>query len=353
VDNPINIISVCSGIGGLDRGVMYALRSIGFTPRTNSYVEREAFACAILAARMETGDLDAAPVWTDITNFPAASFAGCTDMVIGGIPCQGFSVAGKRAGVNDARWLWPDFWRIVRESNAKTLFIENVPGFVSGGGLAAILSDLALCGWTAQWDCFTAAEIGAPHKRKRFFLLANAAGIRSAARRPVGAGQSWRPASVCSGADMADADGGRWDRQNQSNPFGNQRRVPELCGAMGDADGTGLEGYKFRGTCDRKRTQAHGSASKSGKVPVWPPGPGDRNAWERIAAVRPDLVPAIENKLNPRFVNWLMGLPAGWSEVPGAARIDMLRALGNAVVPATAELALITLWNRMKSMVEG
>jgi site-specific DNA-cytosine methylase len=60
--------------------------------------------------------------------------------------------------------------------------------------------------------------------------------------------------------------------------------------------------------------------------------------------VRPDLAPAIDGKLNPRFVEWLRGFSEGWIEIPGASRVDQLRALGNAVVPATAELAFRTLW---------
>ena len=176
MDSPaINLVSICSGIGGLDLGVGNALRSLGYAPRTICYVEREAFACAVLASRMETGDLDSALIWTDVKTLQlcasAANDVG-VDMVIGGIPCQDFSIAGKRSGTDGERWLWPDFWRIVRETNAKILFLENVPGFISVGGLAAVLSDLAACGWYAEWDCFSASEIGATHRRERFFMLA-------------------------------------------------------------------------------------------------------------------------------------------------------------------------------------
>jgi len=356
VDTPaINIISVCSGIGGLDRGVARALRRMGFTARTVCYVEREAFACAILAERMESGDLDTAPVWTDIADFPAGNFAVYADMVIGGIPCQDFSVAGHHAGTDGKRWLWPDFWRVTRESNAKIIFVENVPGFISGKGLNAVLSDLAACGWDAQWDCFSAAEIGAPHKRERFFLLAcrnrlaYSADIRSEMQRRIANGQTRTDSTYGAGDSMANADSERWNRRNQGSASGNPREIqaPRLCAAMGDAACEGLERDELRNACNQNGTaKSHGSVAQSGEISVWPPRPTDRNGWERIAIIRPDLVPAVRGKLNPRFVSWLMGFPPDWTEIPGAKGVDRLRALGNAVVSETAELALLTLWNR-------
>ena len=376
MDNTLKIVSLCSGIGGLDIGVGNALRSLGFDPFTICYVEREAFACAVLEASMEKGALDAAPIWTDVTSL---QLCGSADMVIGGIPCQPFSIAGKRGGTEDARWLWQDFWRVVGDTNAKILFIENVPGFISVGGLAAVLSDLAAHGWDAQWDCFSAAEIGATHKRERFFMLAYSYEFGSGTRRPVFKGQS-RQLSPVGAVDsfladavdaqslqpvkhgntagragftdccavMADAGGERCRGRHYGYAFGKQGEIqaPGSRGTLGDANGERLERNELGGSFNRNGTAAHGSTSESGQIPVWPPGPEDRSEWERIVAVRPDLAPSIEGKLNPRFVAWLMGIPFDWVEIPGYSRIDALRALGNAVVPATAELALITLWNK-------
>jgi DNA (cytosine-5)-methyltransferase 1 len=97
VPTEINILSLCSGIGGLDLGVHAALRRMGYAPRTICYVEIEAFAAAILAHQMEQGYLDAAPIWSNLKTFPSGLFQGHVDMVIGGYPCQPFSKVRSRA----------------------------------------------------------------------------------------------------------------------------------------------------------------------------------------------------------------------------------------------------------------
>jgi len=312
-------------------------------------VEREAFACAVMAARMEARAVDQAPIWTDIKSFPGRSFSTYTDMVIGGIPCQDFSVAGKRGGTGGERWLWPDFWRIVRETNAQMFFLENVPGFVSGGGLAEVLSVLAGGGWDARWNCFSASEVGAPHRRERLFLLAVRNGTEWH-RRIEHADATGGAGFTDSRENMADAVGCR--RREQSNGDKPERQHDSKGGIMANTDNAGLQGRELSEACDvyRNRTEAHGSIAESGEIPVWPPGPNDHSAWRQVMAIRSDLMPSLGGKLNHRFVEWLMGIPIDWTKLPGesndAHRIDRLRCLGNAVVPATAELAFRTLFNR-------
>jgi len=320
VDNPaINIISVCSGIGGLDKGAGAALRTLGFTPRTICYVEREAFACAVLAARMETGDLDTAPVWTDLESFPGQIFADYCEMVIAGLPCQPYSVAGKQLGEADERYLWPAFFRLLQSVRPALVFLENVPNMLRF--FEPIAEDLCAMGYGIEAGIFSAAEVGAPHRRERLFVLAHAIGQR-------------------------------WGRRSYGDASGNQREIQASgsCGSMGDTGGAGLQGGELGKTCDsdRNRPEAHGSITESGEalLPVWPLCPSDYGAWERVMIMRPDLMPTINGKLNPYFVEWLMGFRIGWTDLPDepAHRTDRLRALGNAVVPATAELALTTLF---------
>ena len=84
------------------------------------------YAAATLVARMEDKALDTAPVWDDITNFDGRPWRGTVDILSGGYPCQPFSVAGKRQGVQDPRHLWPHFARIIGECQPEWVFLENV-----------------------------------------------------------------------------------------------------------------------------------------------------------------------------------------------------------------------------------
>ena len=161
-------ISLCSGYDGLGLGLKRAIPNV----RTVCYVERETYAVASLVAKIKEGKLDDAPVWDDIATFDGRPFEGLVNIIDAGVPCQPWSVAGKRKGAKDDRWIWDDIFRIIIEVQPNYVFLEEVPGFVSGGGLGFVLSDLTKAGFDAEWSCFTAAEVGAPHKRQRLFIMA-------------------------------------------------------------------------------------------------------------------------------------------------------------------------------------
>ena len=162
-----NVLSACAGVGGLDLGVKLAVRST----RTICYVEREAFAVATLVARMQDGCLDEAPVWSDIKTFDGKPWSGKVDAVIGGYPCQPFSIAGSMEGENDPRHLWPDIRRVVREVKPDWCFFENVENHVNIG-FENVRSELLEDGFDVEAGVFTASEVGAPHSRSRLFILA-------------------------------------------------------------------------------------------------------------------------------------------------------------------------------------
>ena len=97
------------------------------------------------------------------------------DLICGGFPCQPFSVAGQRRGVADERWLWPSFRRVIELVRPTVVVIENVPGLLSiddGRVFGGILGDLARLGFDAEWQVLPAAAFGAPHLRKRVFVVA-------------------------------------------------------------------------------------------------------------------------------------------------------------------------------------
>jgi DNA (cytosine-5)-methyltransferase 1 len=139
--------------------------------RTLAYAEVEAFAVELLLARMEGGQLDAAPIWSDLKSFPWGAFSGMVDILSGGYPCQPFSAAGRRAGADDPRHLWPYIAAGIRVLRPRMCFFENVEGHITLG-LSSVISDLEEMGYAVSWGIFSAAECGAPHQRKRVFILA-------------------------------------------------------------------------------------------------------------------------------------------------------------------------------------
>jgi DNA (cytosine-5)-methyltransferase 1 len=161
-------LSLCTGYGGIERGLELA----GIKHRVVAHVEIEAFAIANLVAKMEQGRMVPAPIWTDLKTLPVDCFRDRVDIITGGYPCQPFSAAGKRAGKDDPRHLWPWIRQHVDTIRPSRCFFENVEGHISLG-LREVISDLESLGYTTTWGIFSAAEVGAPHQRKRVYILAN------------------------------------------------------------------------------------------------------------------------------------------------------------------------------------
>lgn len=174
VKNTENVISLYSGGGGLDIGFRLAIPNA----RTVCYVEREISSVAVLVEGMEKGILDDAPIWSDSSTFDGSPWIGKVDWIIGGFPCQPWSIAGKRKGTEDERWLWDDIKQIGLSVRPKGFFLENVSGLITGHGIDTILGDLSEMGFDAQWGSVKAADIGASHRRERVFILAYKRGIR-------------------------------------------------------------------------------------------------------------------------------------------------------------------------------
>ena len=198
MDNPKELthISLCAGYGGIDLGLRRALRDI----RTVAFSEIEAFACENLVAKIEAGHLDPAPIWTDLKTFPWESFRSRVDILSGGFPCQPFSAAGRRAGDSDPRHLWPFITNGIRRlGHPPLVFLENVEGIISsklkGDGwadpagtpvLLHVLRELERLGYNATAGVFSASETGAPHQRKRVFILGCRSELSEAGREVVG-----------------------------------------------------------------------------------------------------------------------------------------------------------------------
>lgn len=169
-------LSLFSGIGGLD----LAAEMAGF--RTVGQCEWADFPTKVLEKHWPD-----VPCWRDIRTLTEDSFFEKTglrtvDVISGGFPCQPFSLAGKRAGKEDDRYLWPEMLRVIREISPLYIVGENVPGIVNLA-LDEVLSQLEDEGFEAQSFIIPACDVDAPHRRDRVFILAHAVDGSIALRR--------------------------------------------------------------------------------------------------------------------------------------------------------------------------
>jgi DNA (cytosine-5)-methyltransferase 1 len=194
-------------------------------------VEWDAYCQRVLSARFPD-----VPCHSDVRDFHPVPDS--CDIVTGGFPCQPFSQAGKRLGEDDPRNMWPHAVRVLRESGAPLGFFENVPGLLSSGYFGTVLGDLAEAGFDAEWCVLGADDVGAPHRRKRLWILAySASHLRRASgddgrvapdgAGDRGAGSPWR----FDPADVGDGFGaGLEERQGESGDDGAQQSAAERTG---------------------------------------------------------------------------------------------------------------------------
>lgn len=112
----------------------------------------------------------------DIRNSAFSVYMGKLDILTGGFPCQPYSTAGKRKGKDDARHLWPEMLRAIREIQPRWVVGENVRGLISwneGMVFEEVQSDLEAEGYEVQPFLLPAASVGAPHRRDRIFFVAH------------------------------------------------------------------------------------------------------------------------------------------------------------------------------------
>ncbi|MEU5130007.1 DNA cytosine methyltransferase [Streptomyces mobaraensis] len=358
--------SLCSGYGGLDIAVCEVLGgSVAW------HCEIDPDASAVLAHR-----------WPHIPNLGdliAVDFGQVepVDVVATGFPCTDVSLAGRRAGIapGTRSGVWLHVARAIQALRPRLVVIENVPGLLStqahsdmepcpwclgdrGGepalrALGAVLGDLARFGYDATWACVRASEIGAPHIRRRVFVLAvpadppgtglpGAGVLRWAAER--------RHGSVAAHAGGSGRGPGAGLRALASPEFRGRRlgdeRCPDAAHAESERRAEGESEPAVRGR-DVDAGQ-HGGAARVDLAPVeWGSFRPAIERWERLT--RPAPRPTDDHgRLNPPFVEWLMGLDGGHvTGVPGLSRSARLRILGNGVVPQQAAYALRLLLDRL------
>lgn len=134
-------------------------------------VEIDFYCQQVLSARQKDGCLPWFPVFGDVKEFDGKPWRGLVDVIAGGFPCQDLSSAGKGAGITGSRsGLWKEMARIIGEVRPQFAFVENVPLLVKRG-LVVVLGDLAEVGYDANYCILGADDVGAPHIRKRIWIL--------------------------------------------------------------------------------------------------------------------------------------------------------------------------------------
>lgn len=164
-------LDLFSGIGGF----ALAARWMGWT--TIQFVEKDSYCQKVLNKNFK-----GVPVHGDIKTFDGTRFRSA-NIITGGFPCQPFSVAGRRMGKEDDRYLWPEMLRVIAEAEPTYVVGENVSGSIQV--VDEICADLENIGYTAEPVSLEAGSIGADHKRERLWFMAysNSIGLQGSQLR--------------------------------------------------------------------------------------------------------------------------------------------------------------------------
>ena len=165
----LTVGSLFSGIGGFDLGLERAGMQVKWQ------VEIDPYCLKVLEKHWPH-----VRRYTDIKTVDWSTIEP-VDLVCGGFPCQPVSVAGKRKGTADERWLWPEFVRCLGILRPRYILIENVPGLLTandGLAFAEVLRDVAACRYDAEWSSACAGAFGLPHVRERVWIFAYSASKR-------------------------------------------------------------------------------------------------------------------------------------------------------------------------------
>ena len=304
-------LSLFSGIGGLD----LAAEAAGF--RTVGQCEWADYPTKVLEKHWPD-----VPRWRDIRTLTGDGFHARTGrrsvtVISGGFPCQPFSVAGKRRGKGDDRYLWPEMCRAISEIRPAWVIGENVPGIVNLA-LDTVLSDLESKGYACQTFIVPAAGVDAPHRRERIAIVgytkhnglssAESAGSTAAASNYNTAGQGTavkftRTGKCENNADVADTD----------DPCGERK--------ISNENKAGSAGYSDGGSNVSDSNDGRGSLRRDGQLSATPE---TESGWSNNRDGTPEYVAGQWWPAEPDVGRVANGIPS---------RVDRLKCLGNAVVP--------------------
>ena len=287
----MKIGSLCTGYGGLDMAV-----EAYFNAKTVWCAEYDKNASHLIEKRFNI------PNYKDIKSIQWTTLEPI-DIMTAGYPCQPFSVAGSRQGSNDERHLWPYIKEGISVLRPRFVILENVRGHLILG-FKEVLADITEIGYDARWQVVRASDVGAPHQRARLFIVAYPSNNR-----------------LASGLTSRSEE--RFSR-TESNGF----TTDSYCDACKESRRTSL--------CLCSKSQGLRDGKDQGQA-----GHEYRFSLEMD---RQDIPPTLDqDKLNPAFVEYMMGLPKGWVTDIEMSRANKLKMLGNGVVPQQAYHALKTI----------
>lgn len=314
-------LSLYTGVGG---GLLGSL-ILGW--RTVAAVECDTYSQRVLCQRggymADGGEPEASgfPIYPDVRTFDATAWRGKVDIVTGGFPCQPFSQAGKRRASKDSRDMWPDTLRVLVESGAPLGFFENVPNILSvegGAYFGNVLGSLAEAGFDAEWIVLGADDVGAPHRRKRLWILAYAHGSGEGllARAVGGAKEALRRQAAGDLPEQCGEVPGGGEDVADSAPVSPWWRDPA---DVGDTDGERLEEQRVAVAGEEARSEPERAGGRQ-------PEPGLGGVADGIPCRLDGPIPRVA-----------VGVPE---------RVTRLRGLGNAQVPQCMAAAFAILAER-------
>lgn len=290
----MKIGSLCSGYGGLDMAV-----EAFYGGETAFMCDIDKYASIVIKERWgvpNLGDMKQVD-WSNVEP---------VDILTAGYPCQPFSTAGQRKGSADERHLWPYIKEIISHLQPSKVILENVRGHLTLG-FKEVLQDLTEIGYDARWAIVRASDVGAPHRRERLFCVAQP--TNSTSQRFQGSiNKKCGFECSCKTITNTDDSGGFRDSQRSSG---------------------GLDSRTFTNSnCDEQ--------SRDGQAQ----GLGSRFNTRNQMRLQRTPSPLELGKLNPQFVEYMMGLPVGWVTDLDISRSQQLKLLGNGVVPQQAYYAI-------------
>jgi DNA (cytosine-5)-methyltransferase 1 len=317
----LSVLDLFSGIGG------NTLALHGIT-KTVAYCEFDKHAQAVLKSRMADGLIPDAPIFPDVTTLKGSD-VGTIDMIVGGFPCQDISCAGKGAGIVEGTrsGLFYEIMRLTDEIKPRFLFLENVPA-IRTRGLDIVLRELTQRRYDCRWTMLSAAQVGARHKRERWFALAVRRDQESTNAEHVGR----QPTTV----DSRDTTPIRSSTQGADGTcefegVDTSANVPDTCEP--GLQGSGASGHFGSEGTDSKQQLAGRNQSHDGRTA--------QSDMDRMAdGISLGLVEGLPDYLRADY----------WEKEPcervtqeREQRVERIKRLGNAVVPLQARTAFIKL----------